>query len=172
MAPPSVQAKAPPVRTALVILTALAVLALDQATKVAVRQYLEEAGVTSIPLFGGLVRVSYVENRGSAFGLFQNQTLFFIAVGVIVVLGILIGHRFLPAHRVALALCLGMQLGGASGNLVDRVRYGHVFDFIDLTWWPVFNVADSAIVVSTLVIAYYLLTSPSEQKRADDSQPQ
>lgn len=154
-------------RTAIVLLTALLVLALDQASKAAVQQFLIDRGSSSVPLFGGLVRLTYVENWGSAFGLFQNQTLFFIVIGVLVIGGILIGQRFIPAHRTTLAICLGMQLGGASGNLLDRVRFGHVFDFVDLTWWPVFNVADSAIVVGVLILVYHLLTSPADQKQAD-----
>ena len=114
------------------------------------------------------MRLTYVENRGSAFGLFQNQTLFFIVIGVLVIGGILIGQRFIPAHRTTLTICLGMMLGGAAGNLLDRIRFGHVFDFIDLGWWPVFNVADSAIVVGVVILVYHLLTSPTEQKQADD----
>ncbi len=149
------------------ILTALLVLAADQASKAAIRQYLAESGSSSVPILRGLVRLSYVENRGSAFGLFQNQTLFFIVIGILVVAGILVGQRFVPSHRTALALCLGLQLGGASGNLLDRIRDGYVFDFIDLTWWPVFNVADSAIVVGVFVLAYHLLTSPTDQKQRD-----
>lgn len=154
-------------RTALILLTALLVLAADQASKAAIRQYLTEAGTSSVPLLGGLVRLSYVENRGAAFGLFQNQTLFFTVVGILVVGGILVGQRFLPAHKTLLAICLGMMLGGASGNLLDRMRNGYVFDFVDLTWWPVFNVADSAIVVGVFILAYHLLTSPTDPKQPD-----
>ncbi len=156
-------------RTAIILITALLVVALDQTSKVAVQRFLVDSGSSSVPILGGLVRLTYVENRGSAFGLFQNQTLFFIVIGVLVVAGILIGQRFIPAHRTTLAICLGMLLGGATGNLIDRVRFGHVFDFIDLTWWPVFNVADSAIVVGVLILVYQLLTSPAEEKQTDDS---
>ncbi len=156
-------------RTTLLLLTALIVLALDQVSKVAIRQLLLDAGTPSIPLLGGWVKLTYVQNRGAAFGLFQNQSLFFIAVGVLVVGGILIGQRFVPAHKTSLAICLGMQLGGALGNLIDRLRFGHVFDFVDLTYWPVFNVADSAIVVGVAILAYHLLTSPSEPRSADGS---
>lgn len=155
------------VRTATVLLTALLVLAADQATKAAVRQHLADNGYSSVPVLGGLAKLSYVENRGSAFGLFQNQTVFFIVVGLLVVAGILVGQRFVPARRAVLALCLGMLLGGAGGNLIDRVRNGYVFDFIDLTWWPVFNVADSAIVVGVLVLAYHLVMSPTDQEATD-----
>jgi signal peptidase II len=154
-------------RTALVLLTALAVLAADQATKAAVRQQLLESGEPSIPLLGGLVRFSYVENRGSAFGFFQNQTLFFILIGFLVVGGILVGQRYVPAHRTALTICLGLLLGGASGNLVDRLRDGYVFDFVDLKWWPVFNLADSAIVAGVAVLAYHLLFRPIGDPQAD-----
>ena len=113
------------------------------------------------------MRITYVENRGAAFGLLQNQSLFFIVVGVIVVGGILVGHRFVPAHQSTLAMCLGMQLGGATGNLADRLRNGHVFDFIQLPHWPVFNVADSAIVVGVAILAYHLLFSPTKKQPAD-----
>ncbi len=154
-------------RTTLILVTALIVLALDQASKIAVRQLLIDSGSRSIPLVGNLVKLTYVENRGAAFGLFQNQSLFFIAVGILVVGGILVGQKYVPAHKKSLAICLGMQLGGALGNLIDRVRYGHVFDFVDLTYWPVFNVADSAIVIGVAILAYHLLTSPSEQHSAD-----
>ncbi|MHB0870709.1 MAG: signal peptidase II [Pirellulaceae bacterium] len=159
--------RAPSLRTALLLLTALAVLVADQVTKVVIRQMLLDAGTPSIPLIGGWIKLTYVENRGAAFGLLQNQSLFFIAVGLLVVGGILVGHRFVPGHKTSLAICLGMQLGGATGNLIDRMRYGHVFDFVDLTYWPVFNVADSAIVIGVAILAYHLLTSPSDQPAAD-----
>lgn len=139
----------------------------DQVTKVVIRQMLLDAGTPSIPLIGGWIKLTYVENRGAAFGLLQNQSIFFIAVGVLVIGGILVGHRFVPGHKTSLAICLGMQLGGATGNLIDRMRYGHVFDFVDLTYWPVFNVADSAIVIGVAILAYHLLTSPSDQPSAD-----
>ncbi|MHB8993591.1 MAG: signal peptidase II [Chloroflexota bacterium] len=161
------RSRAPSLRTALLLLTALAVLVADQVTKVVIRQMLLDAGTPSIPLIGGWIKLTYVENRGAAFGLLQNQSLFFIAVGILVVGGILVGHRFVPGHKTSLAICLGMQLGGATGNLIDRMRYGHVFDFVDLTYWPVFNVADSAIVIGVAILAYHLLTSPSDQPAAD-----
>jgi signal peptidase II len=159
--------RAASVRSMLVLTMALAVFALDQATKIAVRQFLLDSGSNSVPLLGGLVRITYVENRGAAFGLLQNQTLFFIVVGIVVIGGFLFGQKYIPAHRTSLALCFGMQLGGAAGNLLDRIRYGHVFDFVDLTWWPVFNVADSAIVLGVIILAYHLLTTPSEPGPAD-----
>ncbi len=159
---PAAKSKTPSIRTALLLATALAVFVLDQVTKAVIRQLLLDSGTNSIPILGQWFKLTYVENRGAAFGLFQNQSVFFIIVGVLVVGGILVGQRYIPGHKTALALCLGMQLGGAVGNMVDRIRYGHVFDFMELPHWPVFNVADSAIVVGVAILAYHLLTSPSE----------
>jgi len=153
-----------------VLFTALLVLALDQASKVVVRDLLLESGGGSVRILGEWVKLTYVENRGAAFGLLQDQSLFFLIVGVLVVLGILIGQRFVSSHRATLAVCLGMQLGGALGNMLDRVRLGHVFDFVDLTFWPVFNIADSAIVVGVGILAYHLLI-PSPQRQLNSSDP-
>jgi len=155
-----------------VLFTALLVLALDQASKAAVRDLLVDSGGGSIRVLGEWVKLTYVENRGAAFGLLQDQSLFFLIVGGLVVAGILIGQRFVPSHRTTLAVCLGMQLGGALGNMLDRVRFGHVFDFVDLTFWPVFNIADSAIVVGVGILAYHLLMSPSQQQiKSSDPAP-
>ena len=162
------RSRSPATRTALVLCTALVVLALDQLTKATVRQFLLSSGTYSTPLIGEWVKLTYVENRGAAFGLLQNQSAFFILVGVIVVAGILVGQRFVPTHQTALAVCLGMQLGGATGNMIDRMRFGHVFDFVDLTFWPVFNVADSAIVVGVAILAYHLFTSSDQHPKSDD----
>jgi signal peptidase II len=160
----------PSSRTALLLMTALTILVVDQVSKAAVREFLLSRGTNSVPLLDGWVRITYVENSGAAFGLLQDQTFLFVLIGMIVVVGILFGHRFLPTHRVTMALCLGLQLGGASGNLIDRIRHdGHVFDFIHVPPWPVFNVADSAIVVGVIILAYHLLfTSTKTQPEGGD----
>jgi len=147
--------------------TAVVVLALDQVSKWLVLRSFSESGTRSLPLLGDLVRLTYVENRGAAFGLFQEQTYFFILIGVVVVAAILASYRFLPVDGVLLNTGLGLQLGGALGNLLDRLRYGHVVDFIDLSWWPVFNLADSAIVVGVAILAYFLVLAP-QRPRAQD----
>lgn len=147
--------------------TALVVLALDQVSKWLVLRSLAGSGSRSLPLVGDLVRLTYVENRGAAFGLFQEQTYFFILIGIVVVAAILASYRFLPVDGVLLNAGLGLQLGGALGNLFDRLRHGHVVDFIDLGWWPVFNLADSAIVVGVAILAYFLVLAP-QRPRAED----
>ena len=142
---------------------ALAVIVLDRWTKQLAVTHLFDSGVRSVPIFGEYVRFTYVENRGAAFGLFQEQTTFFIVVGVVVVGVIVASYRYIPESSWLLNVCLGLQMGGAIGNLIDRIRVGYVVDFIDLTFWPVFNIADSAICVGVAGLAVTVLFPPRER---------
>ena len=135
-------------------LIATLVIAADQVTKYLVRANMELG--ESIPA-EGTVRITYTTNTGGAFGLFANQT-FLLAMAAVVGIAVLVLYlRFLPPGSKLLKLGLGLDLGGAIGNLIDRLRLGEVTDFIDLGIWPVFNLADASIVVGTILIAFYLL---------------
>jgi signal peptidase II len=153
-----------PVRGLLFLALAILVVLLDQATKRLAEDRLEKTGVRSVPLpvVGDFLRFTYVENRGAAFGLLQDQTVFFVVVGVVVIGVIAASYRYLPRSGFRLHLALGLQLGGAIGNLIDRVRQGYVVDFVDFgyhsNWWPVFNVADSAIVIGVALLAWNALS--------------
>ena len=140
--------------------TALAIIALDRWTKQLATEHLLDSGVRSIPAIGEYIRFTYVENRGAAFGVLQDQTAFFVLVGLIVIAVIVASYRYLPEPSWLLNICLGLQLGGAVGNLIDRIQVGYVVDFIDLTFWPVFNIADSAICVGVAGLAYTVLFPP------------
>ena len=120
------------------------VFSLDQITKAVVRHSLLLN--QSVPP-GGVVRITHTSNTGSAFGLFPDQTLFLILASFVGIAILLLVYRNHSLPRLPLSLTLGMQLGGAVGNLVDRLRMGEVTDFIDLGFWPVFNVADASIVI-------------------------
>ncbi len=141
-------------RELLFLAAAALVVCADQLTKSLASDFLASPGSVRL---AGFVHLTYVENRGAAFGVLQNQTLFFVLVGLLVVTGLTLSYRRLPSLAPVLSVCLGLQLGGALGNLIDRLRQGYVVDFVDLTWWPVFNVADAAIVVGVCVMAYYLV---------------
>ena len=147
-------------RTLTFAVTALAVIALDRWTKQLATDQLLNSGLRSIPLLGEYIKLTYVENRGAAFGVLQDQTAFFILVGVIVISVIVASYRYIPEPSWILNLCLGLQMGGAVGNLIDRIQVGYVVDFIDLTFWPVFNIADSAICVGVAGLAYSVLFPP------------
>lgn len=103
------------------------------------------------------VSLTYVTNTGAAFGLFPDYGGIFMVIAVVVVVVIIFYYRYLPGDRWLVQASLGLQLGGALGNLVDRLCYGHVVDFIDFKIWPVFNVADSAISVGVAILAFHLL---------------
>jgi len=162
----TVQAQSPrsrngfPFRGLLFLGLAVLVVVADQITKRVMEDRLRPQ--RSIPVIDDILRLTYVENRGAAFGLLQDQTTFFVLVGIIVVGVIAASYRYLPRSGFMLHLALGLQLGGAIGNLIDRVRQGYVVDFVDFgyraDWWPVFNVADSAIVVGVALLAFNALT--------------
>lgn len=149
------QASAPSARAwrkdSFFFLIALAVLGLDQLSKYLVRATLSQG--ESVP-DGWPVRFTYVTNSGGAFGFFSNQTFLLTVAAVVAVAIILLYYRYALFQGVLLRTCLGLQLGGAAGNLFDRLRFGQVTDFIDVQVWPVFNLADSAIVVGVVLLAY------------------
>jgi signal peptidase II len=127
--------------------TAVTVFGVDHLTKWVVIQHLAlgEEWPSSGP-----VAIHHIRNRGAAFGLFpQLQTVFLVVAVVVSLYIILAGPRF--AQGLGAQVTLGAILGGAVANAVDRFVQGYVVDFIDLHRWPVFNVADSAIVVGIVV---------------------
>jgi signal peptidase II len=174
---PAVGANSPrsssfPLRGLLFLGLAGLVVLVDQITKRLADERLR--GQRSVPVLDDVLRLTYVENRGAAFGLLQDQTTFFVFVGILVIGVIAASYRYLPRSGFRLHLALGLQLGGAIGNLVDRIRSGYVVDFVDFgyhsNWWPVFNVADSAIVVGVALLALNALSSSNDETaRAGDA---
>ena len=142
---------------------AATVLALDQLTKYLVRSRLElgESFPTDWP-----VRITHVSNSGAAFGILQGQT-FFLIVATIIGLGtIALYYLYPPMEHWVVRLALGLQLGGAIGNLADRIRLGRVTDFIDFRFWPAFNVADSSIVIGvSIIVAFFALREGVSRER-------
>ena len=135
-------------------LVALIVVALDQVSK-----FFISANMTlgeSIPE-EGFFRITYGTNEGGVFGLFANQAFLITLTAIVGVAAILVYSRYPQANRVIVRIALGLLLGGAVGNLIDRIRLGEVVDFFDVGAWPVFNVADSAVVVGVILIIYYFL---------------
>ena len=135
---------------------ALIVLFLDQLTK-----YLALAklaiGETS-PVIKNLFHLTLVYNSGSAFGLFKNGRVIFITLAFFAVVFI---ARYLISKRnslvMSLKLSLGLIMAGAVGNLIDRIRFGYVIDFLDFRIWPVFNIADSAITIGVILFSWYTI---------------
>lgn len=137
-------------------LAALVVFFSDQVSKLHISHRLSLN--QSIPVIKGIFHISLVHNCGVAFGLFKNRNFFFIILSLIAVLYIL-GYLFVNKRQNGLTkrIALGLILGGASGNLADRLRLGYIVDFLDFRVWPVFNIADSAITVGIVLLGYSIL---------------
>jgi signal peptidase II len=148
--------------------TAALVLALDQLTKHLVVTNL--AGRPPVDLLDDVVQLRYTTNSGGAFSLLTGAPLFFGIMAIVIVGGIIYASR--RAQPLSLLVVLGLVLGGALGNLTDRLLRGdgllrgEVVDFIKVGWWPVFNVADSCVVVGGILLAVFLGRAESEQRPA------
>ena len=135
----------------------------DQFTKWLVREFLELR--ESVPA-DGFFRLTHTFNTGSAFGLFRDQNLPLIVVSVVGIAILRLIYRSQPQPGNLFRLSLGLQFGGAAGNLLDRVRLGHVTDFVDVGSWPIFNVADASIVVGLVLLAWMFLISDGSKSSA------
>lgn len=145
---------------------ALLVLVLDYVTKEIVRNNLPLYTYWApFPAIENFFRFTHTTNTGVAFGLFQNANLLFAVFAAIVSIGIIYFNQKLQAGNVLLRIALGLQLGGAVGNLLDRVTQGSVTDFLDFGPWPVFNVADTAVVAGVILMGYVLLQEERKEKR-------
>jgi signal peptidase II len=143
-----------PLRIRVLVAVALTVLALDLVSKLLV--VAELSGRAPVRLLGGFLKLLVTRNPGAAFSVGTSMTLVFSAIAVTVIVIILRTARRI--RSLPWALCLGLLLGGATGNLADRIfRYpglfrGHVVDWIELPHWPVFNLADSSIVCGGVLV--------------------
>jgi len=111
-----------------------------------------------VEIIKNIFYLTFVHNTGAAFGIFKNQTLFFIVVSILAVITIVIYIKKFSNISLAIKIGLALILGGAFGNLVDRLCFGYVVDFLDFKIWPVFNIADSAITVGTFLLIVNLMT--------------
>lgn len=131
------------------------VFLLDRATKIFFSQLLS-AG-ESFPIIRRVLHVTLVHNTGIAFGLFKDQGGVFIMIPLIAVVLLVFNIYYYRQNNEVInrtyIVSFALILGGALGNLTDRVVHGHVIDFIDLRVWPVFNIADSAITIGAVIIA-------------------
>ena len=157
-----------PRRIVLVSVVAVVVFVLDRIAKIAVESSLPLG--TSADVLGQWVRISHVTNNGAAFGLLPERTTLLSILSVAAVFAIVFYYRRLAADSRLIAATLGMQLGGAFGNLVDRIGQGYVVDFVDVgipggpRFWS-FNVADSSIVVGIIAVTVLLWWQERQQPR-------
>ena len=111
----------------------------------------------SIPVLPGIFHLTYIQNPGAAFGLFENQTLFFIAIAAFLLAFLAFAYKELAAQGIWVRYGMSLLAGGAVGNLLDRVRLGAVIDYLDFRIWPIFNLADIGICLGATLIVWGLL---------------
>lgn len=131
------------------------VLLFDQITKALALSFLKPR--ISIPLFRDVFHLSFVENTGIAFGLFQDHPEFWTWIITISIVCLLVGSWFFRDQPLPKQLAFGFILGGAIGNWVDRIRFNYVIDFLDFRVWPVFNIADSFITIGVVFFIWFAL---------------
>ena len=136
------------------------VLLLDQSTKALIVGWLNWGESWPVE---GFFRFTHARNTGTAFSLFQGHSNILSIVAVIAVGVLLWVYWSTGAKSFILRVALGLQLGGALGNLLDRLQQGYVTDFIDVGPWPIFNVADSAISVGMVLMVWYFFTNRDEE---------
>ncbi len=155
----------PPARAAAVrrlFVTAFCITVADQVVKKVVTTVMELG--ESVDFIGTVVRFTRVSNTGAAFGMLRGRSFLFIVISAAASLAIIAFGRQIARQRVWEQVAFGLILGGAVGNLVDRVFLGAVVDFINIgigdLRWPYFNVADSAITIGVATLAFHLLFRP------------
>ncbi len=142
----------------------VATFVVDQVSKSLVRDNLLIG--RSIPA-EGFFRITHTSNTGSAFGLFPNQTTLLMLASILGIGILMFFFRKQHIPGVWLRTSLGLLLGGAAGNLADRITLGEVTDFIDIGVWPIFNFADSSVMVGLAILAWFLLRTPKETHEAN-----
>ena len=143
-----------PRKNIIIFSVALFIIILDQLTKILVRHYLKLN--QSIRIIKNILHLTYITNTGSAFGLFKGFNLVFLLFSIIVIIVIFYFMKNIKENEKTLQFSIGLLLGGTIGNLIDRLLYGTVTDFIDFRIWPVFNAADSAVTISIIFLIILL----------------
>ena len=138
------------------LIAASSIVVLDQTTKLIIKNNL---GLSqSKPLIKNILHFTYVTNSGSAFGWFKDFNFLLIIFSFCVISAIFYFYVWVKIknNQMPQQIAAGLLLGGTIGNLIDRVFYGYVIDFIDFRIWPVFNIADIAVTTSVIILLFYI----------------
>jgi len=150
----------------LYIISTIITIILDQLTKYAIMQNFRV--YESRPILGNILYFTHITNKGGAFGLLSQFPGFFVVLAILL---IIVGFAMLPRIfklPAILQLSLGLLFGGTVGNLIDRLRFGSVIDFIDFKVWPTFNVADIAICVGVGLLVYQILIGDKKDRESEE----
>lgn len=133
----------------------ITLIIIDQFTKYLAFKHLST--INTYPVMKDIFHLTYVENRGAAFGILQNKRFFFIIITTIVLAGIIYIMYRNNNLKFLTKISLALVVAGAIGNLIDRIRLHYVIDFFDFRIWPVFNVADVNVVIGGVLLCIMVL---------------
>ena len=133
--------------TSIFFLVGAGVILLDQFTKILIRQNIPDG--VSVSIIPKILFLSHTTNTGASFSLFTKYSFLLTIIATAVILGIILFYKKIPKEY---KLSFALILGGTAGNLIDRLWFGTVTDFIDVRIWPIFNVADSAITLAAILL--------------------
>lgn len=148
-----------------ILLLVALIVAIDQYSKYYVESHMHLG--MSIPVIQNVFHITYVLNPGAAFGMLEHRTSFFIVIALLLVAAVIYFYPRIPSGYRLLKVGIGLQVGGAVGNVIDRVKTGYVVDFFDFRIWPVFNIADIAIVVGVGIIIISILRTQQRDDQYD-----
>ena len=134
--------------------TALIIILIDQITKFLIRVNFELND--SLSLIKNVFHLTYIQNTGAGFGILKSQTSILIFISLVVIGVIFYYFDRIKEKEVLLQVLVGFVLAGTIGNLIDRLAYGFVIDFLDFQIWPIFNVADSFVTIGVIGLIIYL----------------
>lgn len=151
-------------RPAIFLITVLIVFLSDQLSKLWIVRTMGYG--ESRPIFGKAFLLTYTQNYGGAWGLFPRGNTIFIVFAVVAIVALLLAYQRVGRMDLPIGAAFALALGGAMGNLLDRVRLGYVVDFFEarIIHWPIFNIADSAITLSIFVLIWYFWRSSKAEK--------
>lgn len=132
-----------------IVLTSLLVLFIDQLTK-----FLLKNKTYSVFKY---FKINYVENTGASFGILQGYNWLFMLVAFVVIYYIFKNLKEMKKEEDYVQIAIGLLLGGVTGNLIDRIFFGFVRDFIDLKLWPIFNIADACSTIAVILLTFHIL---------------
>ena len=137
------------------LLLALFIVIIDQLSKLYIQTHMELG--MSIHVIQDVFHITYILNPGAAFGLFENQTAFFVIIAICMIIAAIYFYPMIPKQYRLLRFGMGLMVGGAMGNVLDRIKTGYVVDFFDFRIWPIFNIADVGIVCGVGCIIFTIV---------------
>ncbi len=144
----------------------LAVIIFDQVSKYYIQTNMDLNN--SISVIDGIFSITYIQNTGAAFSVLQGKTIILIIIQVLVVLSIFV-YVFLKKNSIhwTLNVSLALIVGGGLGNLIDRVSYGYVVDFLHFHFWPIFNIADISVCIGCGLLIIYVFLIEGKEKNGE-----